>query len=132
VLRAVADTLGGVVETDESDNGAAISFETQPSPTGVAGGLPIAFRLSTAFPNPSPAATRFALDLPRAAVVEFRVLDVQGREIWQDRTRGFAAGRWTLDWPGQLRSGARAPAGLYLAQVVVDGRAYSRRIAVIR
>jgi hypothetical protein len=74
---------------------------------------------------------RLALELPTVSRVGFRVLDVQGREVWKQPARDYDPGRWTLDWGGRFRDGGPVPAGIYLAQVTVDGRSMVRRIAVM-
>ncbi|NOT33500.1 MAG: PKD domain-containing protein [Candidatus Eisenbacteria bacterium] len=129
--RATGDTLANVVETDESDNASIRQVEMAGSPVGV-GQAPQRFALSQGFPNPAGAMVRFGLDLPRRGAVAFRVLDVQGREVWTQGAREFAAGHWNLEWPSRLADGSRAPAGLYLALIAVEGRTYARRIAVVR
>ena len=90
--------------------------------------LPLRFALSGARPNPARGRVALALDLPQRARVGMRVLDVAGREVWRAPERAWEAGRRSLEWPG---AGA-APPGLYLARVTVDGRAYVRRIVVLK
>ena len=90
--------------------------------------LPLQFSLSQARPNPSVGRVSLALELPARARVEMRVLDVAGREVWHDSERDMTAGRWSLEWPGA----AVARPGLYLARIMVDGRAHVRRVIVLR
>ena len=72
------------------------------------------------------------LDLPHAGDIAFDVLDAQGRVVASFPSRGYPAGRWTLQWDGRDAGGAGAPPGLYLARVRVGGVAMIRRIALIR
>ena len=133
-LRVVADTLGAVVETDETNNAAIQSLDVIPG-GGTVGAGPLGPRvvaLSYARPNPSPGAVGFALDLPAAERVEFRVFDVQGREVWSQAPRTMNAGRWRLEWSGRTRGGQRAASGVYLARVQVGGHNLQRRFALIR
>ncbi|HYM79932.1 MAG TPA: PQQ-dependent sugar dehydrogenase [Candidatus Limnocylindria bacterium] len=107
------------------------SFVTDNPPVSVSGSPPM-FALSRPYPNPSSGAVALRIELPRSARVSFTVLDVQGRQAWAEPEREMTAGRWTLRWSGQGMSGARMPAGVYLARVMVDGRPYLRRIALVR
>jgi glucose/arabinose dehydrogenase len=130
-LRVVADSLGAIHETDETNN-----THTQPLVVVVAqagAGAPerLDLAISEGFPNPSAGVVALALALPGAARVEMAVHDLQGREVWRTAPRRYAAGRWTLEWPGTM-AGRPARPGLYLARVTIDGRAFTRRLAIVR
>jgi PKD repeat protein len=131
LLRLTVDTLGAVVETEESNNVAVRAVHVKTLVTGV-DDRPMALALSWPTPNPSRDVVRFALQLPAGGRVDMRVFDVQGREVWSQPARWFEAGRWTLAWDARDRAGGRAAAGIYLAQVRVDGRTFVRRVAVMR
>lgn len=126
VARFVADTLGGVVEPDESNNAVTRTFEVIPVVAGV-GDAPRVLALSGAYPNPTAAQVAFALDLPFDRDVIFSILDLQGRTVWSQGTRGYLAGRYSLMWPGRLTDGRRAAAGIYLARVQVGAESFTRR-----
>jgi PKD repeat protein len=81
--------------------------------------------LSPPRPNPSGGPVRFTLSLPVPMAVAFRILDLQGREIWSE-SHAADGGLTTLSWNGTA-SGRRAPAGMYLAIVDLDGRRLTRR-----
>ena len=130
-LRVKLDTLGTVHETNEANNAINLDVPVTGSPVAVSD-PPLRFALANATPNPTAGDTRLSLELPARASVQFRVLDVQGREVWADRPHEYLAGRWSLAWNGRQRDGSRASAGLYLAQVRVDGHTYVRRVAVLR
>ncbi len=130
-LRVVVDTLGTLVETDETNNTRTRPLTVFDGPTDV----PLThgrFSLSSAFPSPSPGATSLVLELPRASRLEFAIYDLDGREVYREPERAAPAGRWTLRWPGLTRGGERARPGVYLARVVVDGTSLVRRFAVVR
>jgi glucose/arabinose dehydrogenase len=88
--------------------------------------------LSPPFPNPSTGDVSMNLTLPRAARIDFRVMDLQGRAIWNAHEAVKDAGQWLLRWPGVSNDGAPARPGLYLASVTVDGHALTRRMIVTR
>ena len=87
--------------------------------------------LSGAYPNPTAGEIRLRLELPAECEVGFRVVDLQGRTIWNESARRHAAGRWTLGWNGRTASGA-APSGVYFASVRAGTREFVRRIAIVR
>jgi hypothetical protein len=98
------------------------------SPDGAT--LPARLSLSTAYPNPSRGTVAFALDLPRAARVKWTVQDLQGRLLWNE-TRMDPAGRVFLSWSGALDGRRRAPAGIYVIHVEVEGERFARRFVVL-
>ena len=132
-LRVVTDTLGTLVETDETNNTAMAAFTAPGATTAVGGdGGPATLALSNARPNPTRSQVVFALDLPRSGAVSFDVLDLQGRSVWDDAPRTLPAGHWSLAWNGRTRDGTPVPAGVYLARVRIDGALLTRRLAVVR
>ncbi len=94
-----------------------------------AGSLPTQLALSMAYPNPSRGAVAFALDLPRPARVKWMVQDLQGRVLWTE-ARTDPAGRALLSWNGTVQGRGRAPAGLYMVTVSVEGQRLARRLVV--
>jgi hypothetical protein len=131
-LRAVADTLGSVVETNETNNASVRPLVIPGAATAVGDGLPTAIALSNPYPNPTRGDVAFALALPRSSEVSFDVLDLQGRVVWNETPRRLDPGRWTLGWNGRTRAGSPAPSGLYLARVRIDGQARLKRMALLR
>ena len=130
-LRVTADTLATVVETNESNNSASQSITVVAEALGVPGG-PRPLALSAARPMPSSGAVNMTLMLPSASRVEFRVVDVQGREIWSAPGAELSAGERTLTWAGNDASGSRVRPGLYLARVTVGTQAWTRRLIIFR
>jgi glucose/arabinose dehydrogenase/chitodextrinase len=108
------------------------SMTTLASSVGAESPPPSRLALSAARPNPTRGAAVMSLELPQAARVQLTVHDVQGRRVWSTPARELGAGRWRLEWAGRNDNGSRAGAGLYLAQVQVDGTTFVRRIALIR
>lgn len=86
-------------------------------------------------PAPSPSRggpVRFSFRLDREAMVELALFDPQGRRVRQLQAPALvAAGEHALVWDGAAERGARVSAGLYIARLVVDGRATERRIPVL-
>lgn len=87
--------------------------------------------LSNPFPNPTHAGVRFALSLPREAVVRFEVVDLGGRRVWSAPPRTAGPGSVNLAWDGQTDRGP-AHAGVYFARVSAGGAAAVSRFAILR
>jgi len=130
LLRAAADTLETLRETNETNNAGVRAI------TVYAGGLavgPTGFRPpGPARPNPGRGTVSFALGLAHPAAVKFTVCDVAGRRVWSAPHAESAAGAVELRWAGVLSTGGRAPAGLYFARIEIEGRSWVRRFALIR
>ena len=130
-LRIVADTLGTLTETSESNNGMERNIDSEPNTSLDVGSTAFVLALSSAYPNPSAAGVAFTLELPGRSRVGFDVVDVQGRSIWSASNDVRPSGRWTLRWPGTTRDGGLAPPGVYLARISAGGQVWTRRIALI-
>ena len=87
--------------------------------------------LSSAYPNPTSAGATLSLTLTQAADVRFRIIDLQGREVWSAPRQHYDAGRWPLAWDGRDANG-RARNGVFFAVASAGGQHLMRRIAVIR
>ena len=76
-----------------------------------------AFDLGPARPNPFGPQTSVSFDLPTAARVTVRVLDVRGRvvDVLADGLR--PAGRNEVTWRATGRGGTRVPAGIYFVEM---------------
>jgi hypothetical protein len=70
--------------------------------------------------------------LPRAGLVQARIVDVSGRvvNVLVDEMAG--EGPHLLHWNGQLSTGKRAPAGVYFVRASFEGKERNPRIIVIR
>lgn len=127
-VRVVVDTLAAIVETDEANNAATSTVTVVEDPLA-AGGPPARLRLSAAWPNPSPGAVAFTLELPSESPVEFAVFDVAGRQVGGERPRVLGAGRHRLAWDG-ARDGRLS--GLFFARVRAGGLEFTRRFVLAR
>jgi hypothetical protein len=91
--------------------------------------------VSFAPPHPSPAsgAVHFRYALTADAVVRLELFDTQGRRVRElVPARNEARGSHTASWDGQADGGRRAPAGIYLARLTVDGESFHQRLAIVR
>jgi hypothetical protein len=102
--------------------------------TAVGGGpgVPAAFALRAAVPNPMHGGTRIAFDLPHDSPVLLRVYDVGGR-LLRTLVRGtMPAGRHDVTWDGVDERGRRAPAGVYLYRLRAGDFEAGRRLVLLR
>jgi hypothetical protein len=83
--------------------------------------------LGPARPNPFTRTTRFSVSLPQAAHVELTVHDLFGRRVATLMSRDLPAGREDAVWDA---GGARD--GVYFVRLVVDGRVFTQRVALLR
>ncbi len=104
---------------------AVVDVPVQPGPV-----MPRTLAFGAPAPNPSRGATTFALSLPRAAGVEVAVFDLGGRRVRTLAAGTHDAGEHAIGWDGRDAGGQPAPAGLYFARAVVDGRALAERRVV--
>ena len=104
-----------------------VAVHAEPAAAGIAvDGTGVGLRVR---PNPAIGPMEIELVLPRSALVSCTVLDIQGRELGVLAPEAWhPAGYHLLRWDGTRRDGSRAPAGLYLMRLRIDGRAWTRRL----
>ncbi len=102
------------------------------STVSATGSIPRGFGLRS-LGNPVLGTARLQLDLPEAATVTARVLDVRGRavKLLLDAAPQ-AAGPCVLVWDGTNAEGAEAPPGLYLVEAMVGGRHEIAKLVLVR
>ena len=92
------------------------------SVTGVGDGIgPATIRL-TASPNPARNGVTLAggVHVQNVEQGTISVFDAAGRRVWQSPI-GVSAGRFSITWDGQGRSGSRLASGTYLVRVEIAG-----------
>jgi alpha-tubulin suppressor-like RCC1 family protein len=90
--------------------------------------LQLALRVT---PTPSRSTASLAFDLPKAGHVTIGVYDIAGRLVQSVVRENRPAGRHVATWDGRSASGQRISSGVFLAKLVVDGKALTRRIILI-
>jgi len=101
-------------------------------PGGIETTLPKALSFGAPTPNPSRDAARFAVDLPRAARLDLRVLDVQGRQVRVVESGSREAGFHTVSWDGRDDAGTPVLAGVFYARLTIEGVVIGTRRIVMR
>lgn len=93
-------------------------------------GLPTAFAVHPAAPNPAHGTVRLAFDLPRRTSVRLEIFDPQGRRV--RRFDGeYAAGRQALEWDLRHTNGPRLAPGIYSFRVVAGTFRAQRKLVVL-
>jgi hypothetical protein len=103
--------------------------------TGVAGvedELPTQFGLRLMGSNPVAGQARIELAMPERGSVDARVYDASGRLVRMLAGGEFEPGRHLLDWNATDQTGASVGSGIYFVRMVVQGRSYTTRFALMR
>lgn len=102
-------------------------------PYAVAFASPRVVALVGAQPNPFNPTTSIGFELPRAANVSLRILDVRGRLVATllDHAKRDA-GRHAVRWDGRSPSGIRQPSGVYVAELRALGTHRTSRLVLLR
>ena len=103
-----------------------------PPPDGVDPTLPKSLGFGAPRPNPARSEAFFAVDLPRAARIDLRVMDVQGRQVRVVESGSRESGFHTLAWDGRDEAGTPVLAGVYYARLAVEGVVIGTRRIVMR
>ena len=108
-----------------------VLLNTSNHPVGVPtpGVTPLA--LSLPRPNPSRGGLQFEFMLPRTQAATLSVVDVTGRAVATLVATTLGPGPHRAAWDGRTRSGALAPAGVYLCELRTDAGRVSRRFVVL-
>jgi hypothetical protein len=88
--------------------------------------------LLPAYPNPFNPTTSLTFRSPAGQETICRVVDMRG---WHVATlfSGNATGRWQrVNWNGHSDDGRFQPAGIYLVQLICEGRSQTRRIVLTK
>jgi hypothetical protein len=125
------DPISGAVESPCSATEEAIAGGTSASrgsDSGSEGGVPGAFALQAAYPNPFAVSATVAFEVPETAVVRLVVYDVLGREVAVLADGPFEASRHAV-----VFDAAGLPSGTYLVRMTtVGGFAQTQRITLMR
>jgi hypothetical protein len=109
---------------------ALVSVEAPPG--GVDAALPKLLGFGAPKPNPARDEARFAVDLPREARIDLRVIDVQGRQVRIVESGSRPAGFHTVSWNGRDDAGLFVGSGVYYARLTVEGVVIGTRRIVMR
>ncbi|MCB1151316.1 hypothetical protein KDK88_07185 [bacterium] len=107
------------VHGNESDKSNEVALE---SVTGVdGGGLPAAFALAGARPNPFNPATELRLEVPREGRVVLTIHDARGAVVRTLHDGSLSAGSHAVRWDGRADDGRAVASGAYFARARLAG-----------
>jgi hypothetical protein len=123
----VTATGSGIVETSKVAHLAISGIAVGVDP----GAGAIALELGPAMPNPFAASTVVRYQAPAPFFAHVAIFDATGRIVRRLADRVLDASG-TLTWDGRTTWGAPAVPGIYFVRVEWNGRAATRRIALVR
>jgi hypothetical protein len=118
-------------------SGRAVRITRTPDVTGVAGpstplGVPVAFSLGAAYPNPLRGTTTIRFGLPKESQVRLEVYNIAGQRV-KTLTQGkLGAGYHQVSWTGKNESGQKVAAGVYLVRMATPEFNATRKMTVLR
>ena len=96
-------------------------------------GLPTAFRLHPASPNPFNPATAVTYELPVAGVASLQIFDLSGRLVCELVPASFhAPGRYRITWDGRDQSNRAVASGIYLCHLEAGPERQTERLVLVR
>ncbi len=100
--------------------------------TGVDDDRPTQFGLRMMGANPAGGRAGLELAMPERGSVDVRIHDARGRLVRRLATGDYEPGRHVLDWNAKDESGASVGSGIYFVRMIVQGRSYTTRFALMR
>lgn len=91
-----------------------------------------AVRLAPPAPNPAAGRVTMGFTLSEPSATDLGVYDTAGRRVRTLSSGRLPAGHHPYTWDGADAAGVHVRPGVYFVRLVVDGRAYVRRIAMLR
>ncbi|MEN8224244.1 MAG: hypothetical protein ABFS05_02690, partial [Bacteroidota bacterium] len=84
------------------------------------------------FPNPFNDKTNIPVKLEQKSFIEAAVYDLQGRKIYElCPPKYLKAGQYHLSWDGRKQEGRKAPGGIYIYRLLIDGVPFSGKMILI-
>ena len=101
--------------------------------TGIRMAIPTAKELRlTVYPNPFNPVTNISYDLPKSAVVEVKIYDINGKLISILIDEYQEKGERIISWASKDSNGQRVPSGLYLIVLKSDNTIKSKKVLLLK
>ena len=94
--------------------------------------VPITLIVDPAYPNPFNSTVNIPIRLTKSGVLDMRIVDILGREVFRSRTASMQAGSHRLVWEGNASSGLSLPSGFYLIELQSASQRIVRPVELIR
>ncbi|MFC1583811.1 T9SS type A sorting domain-containing protein, partial [Candidatus Neomarinimicrobiota bacterium] len=130
-LTAPAQYYFRVAAVDTNGNWSDFSVEVTAILVGIedAQGVPTAFALHPAYPNPFNPVSMIRYELPHTTNVTLIVYDIRGREVVRLVDGYMEPGYRQVVWDGKTTGGLELPSGIYIARLATPG--YSKAIKMV-
>jgi hypothetical protein len=112
-----------------ADTAASGTLASRPVVVMLDGGADVTPFAGAPWPNPARDGFRFTLDVPDGAEARWRIYDVRGRLILDERR---AAGSHLVGWDGRDGAGRRVPAGVYLVKTTGTTVERTHKVVLLR
>ncbi|MCK5571375.1 MAG: T9SS type A sorting domain-containing protein, partial [Bacteroidetes bacterium] len=100
----------------------------QPSPPP----MPKSFHLSQNYPNPFNQGTTISFNLDKPSHVELEIFNILGQKV-RSLVDGYRnAGPHSEVWDGRDRVGQAVASGIYLYRLEVNGKAFTRKMMLVK
>jgi YVTN family beta-propeller protein len=106
-------------------------FVVAAGPAGV-DDLPATLAFAPVVPNPTMAGATLRFGLPRPAMVEIHVFDVQGRRVKTLVSATRPAGWHTIRWDAVDERGNAVGSGVYFLRMRAEGHVFEQRVTLLR
>jgi len=93
---------------------------------------PSVFRLQPCYPNPFNGWVQIPFELDQAALVDLRIFDLTGKEIYSRSGMWRAPGMYTLMWDGCDQNGHSVASGVYLVCVARNGQRLFHKATLLK
>ncbi len=95
--------------------------------------LPARFLIGAPYPNPTNGGTSIQIEvLKHSQIVDVQVRDISGRVVTVLYSGEMEPGRHTISWDLRSIEGNFVSTGVYLIQVIANGKGVSRKVLVVK
>ena len=95
-------------------------------------GRPDDFLLEQNYPNPFNPYTTIQYGLPQPGFIKITIYDIQGKEIRTLLDEHKEAGYHSVTWDSKDKTGLTVPAGVYLYQLKIGERTFTKKLTLIK
>ncbi|MEE9554074.1 MAG: FlgD immunoglobulin-like domain containing protein [candidate division Zixibacteria bacterium] len=95
-------------------------------------GLPDAYQLYGAYPNPFNASANISFSLPSVSDVELTIFNVLGQEVRSITVENMSPGLGSINWDGTTERGNTAASGVYLYRIEAGDFSATSRMVLLK
>ena len=95
-------------------------------------GMPVAFELSEASPNPFKNSTSIIVGVPTSSNVTVGVYDAMGSKVATLANNFYTAGRYELTWNAKSDNGSDLASGVYFVKMTAGAFSTTQRLMLVK